>query len=213
LFANLRLRLTNLRKKTTDIDWTTRKYFAVFLVIIYIIIFSLVLPYSTTTALEIISSQEQHDFIIPINITLNGTTGFGDPDVVVSLNFKYSKEILVVNDPVNIIGLVVLKSDLADNLTRIVITIENCMEYEKFDQWGIPEQAFLVFDNAPMYRSFRFDEDAKRIVYFINADVKANWHVDGNHKPIIGFYYEDGTNTTRIMDDFSVPVYPKEQLT
>lgn len=197
-------------------DWNkeikVRKLIAVFLLLLFLIPVLLVLPYCFSITTKMMILPEKRSFIIPIYINHNGTSGFVESDIEFSLNFSYPKETLIIDERVEIIGLSVLKGNVADNITRILLTFQNCMEYGKFDQWGMPKQAFLHFVNINGSRGLAIDEEG-RPVYLLSDDITANWFMDGDYKPVIGVFYDNNTNSTMVIDDVVIHVYPKEQLT
>jgi hypothetical protein len=203
--------MVNAQQKPEKKKRKKSRVLALILLVGYFVFFSAFIMVSLPPSLEIVFSPEQRSFKVPININLNGIKGFVDTDVTISLNLRLNKPTLTSDEPVDINGLAIFKSERTANITKIAVSFQNCMEYQKFDQWGIPEQAFLVFDNKS--GAFTIDNITGKLVYFVIKNMKVNWSVDGDYKPIIGVFYNDNTNSTMTDEDVVIHVFPKEQYT
>lgn len=201
-----------LRDKFKEIS-TKRRAFGVLLIFLYSVFFLVFLWNISSIFGEIVSSTHKRTFLVPINMNLNGTRGFYQTDIRLGLNFTYPKGTLVVNETVGIIGIAILKTNRTENINFIAVSFQNCLAYEKCDQFGIPRQAFLIFNNSQGSRGLVFDNDTKQFGYIMCDDVNATWSIEGNYSPIIGIFYNDNTNVTMTDEDVVIHVYPKEQLT
>ncbi|MCL5950005.1 MAG: hypothetical protein M1490_05965 [Candidatus Bathyarchaeota archaeon] len=201
---------TTLSQKVPKI--TKRKALAIFMLVTYVI-FIIVFAFSIKgLTFDVLSAPERRSYLLPINLNLNGTMGFGNPDITLCLNFTYPRGALIVDESVDIIGLSVLRGSAMSNVSMILVTFQNCLENGSYDIFHFPKQAYLVFNNSDHNRGLTFDDSGK-IVYIFCDDTQAYWSLDGDFKPIVGVFFADNTNKTMIIDDVIIHVYPREQLT
>ena len=164
---------------------------------------------------EVTSSPEPHTLVIPFNINLKGQTGFVETDVSVGLNLTYPTGILVVNEPVEIIGIAALLEENANNIDHISLSFQNCFAHPlNFSQWGIPEQGFINFINKPPdYAGMDYDRTTGKMIMYMRSNATVTWTNEGSHTPIIGIFYKDGSNQTMFQENSPIHVYPRTHLT
>ncbi|MDD5240049.1 MAG: hypothetical protein PHH61_06340 [Candidatus Nanoarchaeia archaeon] len=192
---------------------TKRKSLGIVLIILYFLFVFFFLWNTLSISGEIADSTSQRTFLVPINMNLNGTRGFYQTDIRIGLNFTYPRGTLIVDETINIIGIAFLESERTKNISLIAISFENCLSSGKYDQFGLPKQAFLIFNNSETTSGLVINQDTGRFGKLMCDDVDATWSIDGSYHPIIGIFYNDNTNTTMTIDDIVIHVYPKEQLT
>ena len=57
-------------------------------------------------------------------------------------------------------------------------------------------------------------KDAKAVFHMTAETTTVTFPIDGNFKPILGIFYQQGdTNTTMLIEDITITVFPKERLT
>lgn len=152
---------------------------------------------------------------IPFNINLKGETGFVQIDVSIGLNCTSKKGILVVNEPIEIRGITALLEENANNISRISVSFENCLEYPlNISQWNIPKQGFIHFLNEPpFYAGMDYDRTTGKILMYMVSEATVTWTSEGSHKPIIGIFFKDGTNQTMTQESSPINIYPRSYLT
>ena len=189
-----------------------RLFSAIIILVIYLV-FLIVFTFGTIQDYtDITTSPKPRTFDVPININLSGAKGFIEPQFSIGLTFTYPNGSLFVGDEVNIDGRAVLRNEIVNNISSIAIGFQNCLSYpvsEVYD--GIPKQGILQFSHD------RFVPDYNRITGEIASvwfgDSVVTWSIEGDYKPIIGIFFNDGKNTTMTVEDITIHVYPKEQLT
>lgn len=152
---------------------------------------------------------------IPFNINLEGETGFVQVDVSIGLSCTSPKGVLVANEPIEIRGIAALLEEEANNISRISLTFENCLECPlNFSQWNIPEQGFIHFLNEPpFYAGMDYDRTTGKILMYMVSEATVIWTSEGSHKPIIGIFFKDGTNQTMTQESSPINIYPRSHLT
>jgi hypothetical protein len=191
---------------------TKRRAFAIFLFAIYFLSLVIFIFSIRGLASDVLSASEERSYLFPINLNLNGTMRLGEPDITFCLNFTYPKGTLVVDEPLDIIGLSVLRGKAMDDVNMTLLTFQNCLRAESYDVFHFPKQAFLVFNNSDHNRALTFDDSGKT-AYILCDDTEAYWSMDGDYKPIISIFYANNTNRMMVIDDVTIHVYPREQLT
>lgn len=185
---------------------------ALLVILSYVGISAYFLPKIIADYDEVINSSKPRTFQFPININLNGTVGFFEPQVSIGLTITYPRGILIVDEPVKVHGHAVLDNETAYNVSVIVVVFQNCLKYPmNYTYKGIPRQGFIVFNATD--RMLDYNRITGKAVYNILGDSTISWPIDGESKTILGIFYNDGTNTTMAINDLVLHVYPKEQLT
>jgi hypothetical protein len=202
----------SLKNKCAKHERGIRVTFALVVIGIYFVVGVNFVPTIISDYNEITDSVKLRTFQFPINFNLNGTLGFFEPDVTIGLTITYPNGILIVDEPVNVNGHAVLNNKTTTNVSAIVVTFQNALRYPiNYTYEGIPRQGFTVFNSTD--RFLDYSRITGEVVYNILGNSTIVWSIDGESKPIIGIFYNDGTNETIAIQDLSLHVYPKEQLT
>ncbi|PVX26445.1 MAG: hypothetical protein CW691_01500, partial [Candidatus Bathyarchaeum sp.] len=184
------------------------------IVLVYVTV-SVITFYSICGTYVEITNPPPQVLAIPFNINLKGETGFVQTDVSIGLNCTSTKGVLVVNEPIEIRGITALLEDEANNISRISLTFENCLEYPlNFSQWNMPEQGFIHFLNEPPFNAgMGIDKTTGKILMYMISETTVTWTSEGAHKPIIGIFFKDGTNRTMTQESSPINIYPRSNLT
>jgi hypothetical protein len=187
---------------------------AIVIIVVYTIIATLFIPTIVLGYWNIVSAPKKNSFDLPLRINLNGTRSF-NITISFGLKIKYYKEILVANEPMDINGVAIM-DDNSFNISRIQFGFQNSLAYNKTtrsvitDQWEIPLQGALIF----AFGDTAIGEDGKIVYHMTAPTTTITFPVDGNFKPLLGIFYQQGdTNTTMLIEDVAITIFPKGQLT
>jgi len=191
-----------------------RIIFALFIIGFFIWLPLTLAPTITEGYNAVKDSPSSENFSIPMYLNLNSTNRFSTKDMGFLLNFTYPHGTLFANENVTLEAtLVFLNDNLYKTINYTTLGFQNCLSSPiGLDNNGLPIGAELFFETP-----FHVPESSTlTITGILVASVDSaviTWPIDGDYKPIIGVFYNDGTNSTYTTDDVIMHVYPQEQLT
>lgn len=180
-------------------------------------------PTISETYIAATKPLQSRNFQVPMYIFLSGYHGFApEADISITLDFICPNETLVINEIVNVSGTVILHDPAMYEINYVEVGFQNSLGRNLTDNtiihnlWGEPLQGSLRFGQWTEKSISYVDSNHNTYTDYANVaqdNIAVSWSTDGDYRPIIQWFFSNGTSQLTIYDEVVIHVYPQEQLT
>jgi hypothetical protein len=188
---------------------------AIIILATYLIAIAIYYPSVSRTYNDIAKSPQSRTFQIPLYIGLSGVPELqNQSDIEIGLTLTYPYGTLVVDEPVGITAIVVLRNLGIKEVKEIDFTFQNWLDYPTIrDTLGVPMRATMGFPNPDDQYYLGNMTPSPNLSEVIQLNSTFYWSIEGDYKPVIELSSFDGTTQPLNVDAVVLHVYPQEQLT
>lgn len=203
------------------VQWTCRKIIAIAIILIYAIVIGVFSQDIISISSVVIDSGKPRTVQITTYVNFNQTEGYAglknESDVIISMNLTAPHGTLIVDDPITINAIALIKGDKLLTVGQVWVFFPNCLAYPtSYYENEVPIEGVLRFDNEiytakNKYPNIDFTVQPNTTFRIITSN-QVIWNIDGDYTPKVAVFFFDGSNKTYTPQNTVLHVYPQEQL-